>query len=44
VELCGTHSAAVPVVMAIQCWADRQAAVRIHSNGTVEFLEEEENG
>jgi fumarate hydratase subunit alpha len=44
VELCGTHSAAVPVVMAIQCWADRQAAVRIHSNGTVEFLEEEKNG
>ena len=44
VELCGTHSAAVPVVVAIQCWADRQAAVRIHSNGTFEFLEESKNG
>lgn len=40
VELCGTHSAAVPVVVAIQCWADRQATVRIHSNGNLEFLEE----
>jgi fumarate hydratase subunit alpha len=44
VELCGTHSAAVPVAVAIQCWADRQAAVRIHSNGTFEFLEERRNG
>lgn len=44
VELCGTHSAAVPVVVAIQCWADRQATVRIHSNGTVEFMEDEYNG
>ena len=44
VELCGTHSAAVPVAVAIQCWADRQAAVRIHSNGTFEFLEEPKNG
>ncbi len=44
VELCGTHSAAVPVVVAIQCWADRQATVRIHSNGTFEFLEERRNG
>jgi fumarate hydratase subunit alpha len=44
VELCGTHSAAVPVAVAIQCWADRQAAVRIHSNGTSEFLEERKNG
>ena len=40
VELCGTHSAAVPVVVAIQCWADRQATVRIHPNGTVEFVGE----
>lgn len=40
VELCGTHSAAVPVVFAIQCWADRQAAVRIHSKGTLEYLED----
>jgi len=44
VELCGTHSAAVPVVVAIQCWADRQAAVRIYSNGTFQFLEERKNG
>lgn len=44
VELCGTHSAAVPVAVAIQCWADRQAAVRIHSSGAIEFLEERKNG
>jgi len=44
VELCGTHSAAVPVVVAVQCWADRQAAVRIHSDETFEFLEERKNG
>jgi fumarate hydratase subunit alpha len=40
IELCGTHSAAVPVAVAIQCWADRQASVRIHGDGTFEFLEE----
>jgi fumarate hydratase subunit alpha len=40
VELCGTHSAAVPVAVAIQCWADRQAAVRIYSSGDFEFLED----
>lgn len=40
VELCGTHSAAVPVVVAIQCWADRQATLRLHPNGQIEFLEE----
>jgi fumarate hydratase subunit alpha len=39
VELCGTHSAAVPVVVAIQCWADRQATVRVHPKGAIEFLE-----
>ncbi len=39
VELCGTHSAAVPVVMAIQCWADRQATMRIHAQGQIEFME-----
>lgn len=44
VEICGTHSAAVPVVVAIQCWADRQARVRIHANGTVEFMEDEYHG
>ncbi len=40
VEICGTHSAAVPVVVAIQCWADRQAALRIRQDGTIEFVEE----
>lgn len=45
IEICGTHSAAVPVVVATQCWADRQATVRIHEDGTVEFVEfkEDEN-
>ncbi len=40
IELCGTHSAAVPVAVAIQCWADRQATVRIHPDGTFAFVEE----
>jgi len=40
VELCGTHSAAAPVVVHFQCWADRQARVKIHSNGTFEFGED----
>lgn len=44
IELCGTHSAAVPVVVAIQCWADRQATVRINADGSVEFKEDEQNG
>jgi fumarate hydratase subunit alpha len=39
VEFCGTHSAAVPVVVAIQCWADRQATVRIHGNRKIEYIE-----
>jgi fumarate hydratase subunit alpha len=40
VEICGTHSAATPVAVAIQCWADRQATMRIHTNGKIELLEE----
>lgn len=40
VELCGTHSAATPVAVAIQCWADRQATMRIHTNGNIELLQE----
>jgi fumarate hydratase subunit alpha len=40
VELCGTHSAAVPVVVAFQCWADRQASMRIHPDGNIQFVEE----
>ena len=41
VEICGTHTAAVPVVVAFQCWANRQATVTIYVNGKFEFLEEE---
>ena len=40
IEMCGTHSAAVPTVVSFQCWADRQATVRIDSTGAVRFLEE----
>ncbi len=38
VEICGTHTAAVPVAVAFQCWADRQATVRIHPNGEIAYL------
>lgn len=37
VELCGTHTAAVPVVLAFQCWADRQATVKITLDGEVSY-------
>lgn len=37
IETCGTHSAAVPIVVATQCWADRQATVRIYSDNTFKF-------
>jgi fumarate hydratase subunit alpha len=37
-EICGTHTAAVPVAVAFQCWADRQASVRIYSNEKIEYL------
>lgn len=37
VELCGTHTAAAPVVLAFQCWADRQATVKITSDGKVHY-------
>jgi fumarate hydratase subunit alpha len=39
IEICGTHSAAVPVVVAFQCWADRQATMFIHPTGKIEFME-----
>jgi fumarate hydratase subunit alpha len=44
VETCGTHTAAVPVVVAFQCWAARQATVRVDSNGKYDFLEGSQHG
>ena len=40
-EICGTHTGAVPVVVAFQCWADRQATGRLYPDGTFKILEEE---
>jgi fumarate hydratase subunit alpha len=44
VEICGTHTGAVPVVAAFQCWADRQATVRVDPDGKYELLEESRYG
>lgn len=38
IEVCGTHTAAVPVTVSFQCWADRQATARIYSKGRVDYL------
>ena len=38
VEICGTHTAAVPVAVSFQCWAARRATARISNSGRVRYL------
>ncbi|NIN53238.1 MAG: fumarate hydratase [Nitrososphaeria archaeon] len=38
IEMCGTHTAVVPVGITFQCWAARYSKARIHSNGSVEYV------
>jgi tartrate/fumarate subfamily iron-sulfur-dependent hydro-lyase alpha chain len=38
IEVCGTHTAAVPVVISFQCWAARSSTARIYSDGRVEYM------
>ncbi|MEW6399606.1 MAG: fumarate hydratase [Bacillota bacterium] len=38
VEICGAHTAVVPVSVFMQCWAARYAAARIYGDGRVLFL------
>lgn len=37
-ELCGTHTALVPISVIFQCWAHRHSTARIHADGRVEYL------
>ena len=37
-ELCGTHTALVPIGIILQCWAHRYSKARIHDDGRVEYL------
>ncbi len=37
-ELCGTHTALVPLGVILQCWAHRYSTARIHDDGRVEYL------
>jgi tartrate/fumarate subfamily iron-sulfur-dependent hydro-lyase alpha chain len=38
IELCGTHTAAVPVVINYQCWAARHSTARIYRDGRVSYV------
>ncbi len=37
-ELCGTHTALVPISVIFQCWAHRYSTARIYDDGKVEFV------
>jgi fumarate hydratase subunit alpha len=37
-EICGTHTAVVPVAIAYQCWAARRSTAKIYPNGKVEYI------
>lgn len=38
VEICGTHTAVVPLGVTFQCWAARKSTARIYSDGRVVYL------
>ena len=38
IELCGTHTALVPISIIFQCWAHRYSTARIYDDGKVEYL------
>ncbi len=38
IETAGTHITSLPVAISFQCWAARKATVRIHNDGTVEYM------
>lgn len=38
-EFASRHPASLPVGVALQCWADRRAAIRIHEDGSAEAVE-----
>jgi fumarate hydratase subunit alpha len=38
IEICGTHSAAVPVALSFQCWAARQSTARIYDDSRTEYV------
>ena len=43
-ELCGSHTAVIPVSVVFQCWACRYSKARIHSDGRVTYITHPEDG
>jgi len=37
-EICGTHTAVVPLGITYQCWAARYSTARIYPDGKVVYL------
>jgi fumarate hydratase subunit alpha len=37
-EICGTHTAVLPLAITYQCWAARHSTARIYLNGKVYYL------
>ncbi|RLI23993.1 MAG: fumarate hydratase, partial [Candidatus Hecatellales archaeon] len=35
-----THTASLPLAINFQCWADRRATLKLHSDGSFEILQE----
>ena len=44
IELCGTHTALVPISVIFQCWAHRYSTARIHHDGRVEHVTHPKEG
>lgn len=44
IELCGTHTALVPISVIFQCWAHRYSTARIHHDGGVEYVTHPKEG
>ncbi len=38
IEVCGAHTAIVPITVAVECWCHRYSKARIYNDGRVEFL------
>jgi len=43
-ELCGSHTAVIPVSVVFQCWACRYSKARIHGDGRVTYITHPEEG
>ena len=43
-EICGSHTAVIPITVMFQCWACRYSKARIYNDGTVEYITHPEGG